>query len=481
MFLYAALGLSAQTARDQAAQVTSALHAEHFEQAVRLADKALTSFPNDPQLWTLKAIGLSAEKKSQEALVAYHHALKISPNYLPALEGAAQIDYDTGEKEAATLLRRIAQLRPSDPTSHAMLGALAYKRGDCAETVHEFELSQQLIDKQAGALQEYGACLLRLRQFDKAISIFEGIVSANPNDPRAIRALAFAQVKADRPRDALATLRPLIDSPDADAATLQLAASAYEGTGDTPEAVKLLRDAIINDPHKTALYVDFANLAFAHQSFQAGIEMMNSGLKFEPNAAPLYLARGVLYVQVGNFEQAEADFDRAEELDPNQPAGVAQGLAAEERHQDDPDVALAVVRSKLAKNPTDPFLHYLQAAIIQQKAPTVGSLEFQRGVQSAKKAIALQPSLASAHDVLASFYLQAGNTELAIAECRAALEHNPKDQTAMYRLIVALRKRDRKAEIPDILKRLAQARQEATKKEAEDNRYKLVVDSPTRQ
>ena len=98
---------------------------------------------------------------------------------------------------------------------------------------------------------------------------------------------------------------------------------------------------------------------------------------------------------------------------------------------------------------------------------------------SAKKAVTLQPSLASAHDVLANFYLQSGQTDSAMVECRAALEHNPKDQTALYRLIVALRKTDRKAEIPDLLKRLAEARQEATRQEAENSRYKLVIDSGT--
>ena len=87
----------------------------------------------------------------------------------------------------------------------------------------------------------------------------------------------------------------------------------------------------------------------------------------------------------------------------------------------------------------------------------------------------MQPSLSGAHDVLANFYLQSGKTDAAIAECRAALEHSPQDQTALYRLIVALRKTGRKAEIPDLLKRLAQARQEAAKQEAENNRYKLVV------
>jgi hypothetical protein len=42
---------------------------------------------------------------------------------------------------------------------------------------------------------------------------------------------------------------------------------------------------------------------------------------------------------------------------------------------------------------------------------------------------------------------------------------------------MALRKTNQQAEIPELLKRLASARQNATKEETEQNRYKLVVSS----
>ena len=466
-------------APSRVAQITSALRAGNATQAVQLADEGLAATPNDPQLWTLKGIALSAQKKPKEALGAYHRALKLTRNYLPALEGAAQIQYEADNKEAAILLHRIAQLRPADQTSHAMLGTLAYKQGNCTEAVTEFEKSQQIISVQPGAMQEYGACLLRVKQADKAVAIFQQVLTSHPDDPRARNGLATVQFAANHPRDALATLQPLLEA-DPDVGTLQLAASAHEALGETPEAVKLLRDAIVKDPRRTSLYVDFANIAFAHQSFQAGIEMMNSGLKLQPDAAPLHLARGVLYVQIGDFEKAQADFDKAEQLDPqHSAAGIAQGLIAEEKHQGDPDKALAVVRSKLAKAPNDAFLLYLESAIIQQKAPVAGTPEFAHGMEAAKKAVRLQPGLGNAHNVLANYYLQAGQTDAAVAECRAALKQNPKDQTALYRMIVALRKTDHKEEIPDLLKRLAAARQDATRQEAENNRYKLVVTPPS--
>jgi tetratricopeptide (TPR) repeat protein len=190
------------------------------------------------------------------------------------------------------------------------------------------------------------------------------------------------------------------------------------------------------------------------------------------------MARGVLYVQLAEYEKAESDFQKAEQLDPALGmSAAAQGMLAEEENQSDPDQALATVRDKLAKKPNDAFLLYLEAAILSKKSAEPGSPEFQRGLEAARRSTGLQPSLTAAHNVLAKYYLDEGENALAAKECRIALQQNPADQSALYHLVIALRKTGDQTEIPDLLKRLARARQEATKEEGEHNRYKLVVDS----
>ena len=72
---------------------------------------------------------------------------------------------------------------------------------------------------------------------------------------------------AEHPKDAIETLTPLLQAGDPNSKTLQLAASAYEAGGDTPQAVSLLRRAIISDPRNVALYLDFASISMDHQSF----------------------------------------------------------------------------------------------------------------------------------------------------------------------------------------------------------------------
>ena len=469
-----------QSANNRIEIIASALRNREFDSALQLLQPALKASPKNPQLWMFQGLAYSGKGDQKSALNSYQSALKLSPDYLPALEGAAQLQYEAGNPEAAPLLQHVLRLRPNDGTSHAMLAVIAYKKNDCAVAVEHFSRSESLLNSQAGALQEYGICLLKLKQTDKAVHVFQDILASHPDDPRARRGLAAIQLTAGQPQDALSTLQPLLGSVP-DVSTMQLAAAVYEANKDTPNAVKVLREAIIKDPHNVALYVDFADIAMSHQSFQAGIEMLNAGLNLQPTAAKLYLARGVLYVQLADYEKAEADFEKAEQLDPHQAlSAAAQGMVAEEQNQNDPDRALATVRAKLAKKPGDGFLWYLQAAILSQKAPVPGSADFEQGLRSARKAVTLQPSLSAAHNVLAKFYLDSGQPALAAKECRLVLQQNPTDQTALYHLVLALRKTNDQSEIPELLKRLANARQQATREEGERNRYKLVV-SPSAQ
>jgi tetratricopeptide (TPR) repeat protein len=477
LLLFLQSGIFAQNPNERVQSITAALSAGEFREALQSAQSGLQISPNNAQLWMLQGLAYSGTGDPKSALASYQHALKISPDYLPALEGAAQIEYEAGSQDAIPLLEHVLKMRPNDVTSHAMIAILAEKNGDCTTAVNHYSKSGPMLNSQPAALQSYGVCLLELKENDQAIQVFQQLMTSQPSNARCRRALAAVQLAAEKPQDALATLQPLLAS-DPDVSTMRLAAAVYEANKDTPSAVQILRDAIVKDPLQTALYADFAELAMDHQSFQTGVQMIDAGLKLQPGAAQLYVARGVLYVQLAEYDKAEADFEKAEELDPKEGmSAAAQGMLAEEQNQSDPQRALATVRAKLVKQPQEAFLWYLQAAILSQNSAEPGSAEFQQGLDSAKRAVTLQPSLTAAHNVLAKYYLAAGQNELAVKECRIVLEESPSDQSALYHLVMALRKTDKQAEIPDLLRRLAEARQEATRLEGERNRYKLVVSS----
>ena len=472
VLLFLGSNLAAQPAQDRIAQIAASLREQQYESALQMVLETLRQYPGNAELWTMKGVACNGLGKRKEALDAFQHALRLVPDAIPALQGAAQIEYDNGDPAGIPHIERLLKLRPNDVTSHGMLAILEYQQGHCDAAVVHFEKAASLFASQVPALHAYGTCLVKLRQFDRAADVFKNSLALNPDDPRERQVLASVQLMAHRSEQAIATLSPLL-SATPDAATLELASAAYEDAHDTEKAVATLRQAILIDPKDVKLYVDFAALAASHQSVQVGIDVVNDGINLQPKAAPLYFARGVLYVQLSDYDRAQADFEKAYELDPSQSlSAAAQGLTAVQ--QSNLPGALAGVREKLKRRPDDPVLLYLEADILAQEGAEPGSRDFVAALRSAKRAVALRPTLGPAHGVLAKLYLESGQYAQAAIHSRKALEVDPKDQASLYRLVQALRKAGKNEEIPELLKQIALMRQQANREQRERNRYKMV-------
>src|SRR5215469_5547008 len=217
-----------------------------------------------------------------------------------------------------------------------MLAVLQYQQGDCPAAVSHFEKSGSLFDSQPSALHAYATCLVKLRRFDRAAKLFERSLALDRDNAGERRLLASLELMANEPQEALNTLQPLLQQSSPSPNTLELAATAYEDSKDTPQAVATLERAILLDPKNLNLYLDFANLSSAHDSFQVGVDVLSDGIAQLPKAAPLYLARGVLYVQLAQYAKAESDFEVAHQIDPRQSlSSAAQALL--EAQKDDLD------------------------------------------------------------------------------------------------------------------------------------------------
>lgn len=448
--------------------VAAALRAGRFDSALKLIEPILRQDPDDPKLLSMRGVALSGLGRDNDALMAYRRALKVSPDYLPALEGAAQIEYAQGDAGAEVLLERILKVHPDDATSHAMLGALAYKRKDCAGAVPQFELGAGAVDAQPVALKQYGVCLIRLHQRQRAAEIFQKLVTLDPGDGDARERLASLQLSGQDAKRALGTLQPMLQRP-MDARLSELAAACYEADGKTQEAVDILNRAVAAYPREVDLYVDLAELALDHHSFASGVEVMSSGLRVLPDAAPLYLERGILYVQLGEYEKAEADFLKASDLDPLQSLSeVGRGKIAEQTG--DFSKALATVQEKIAKNPKDAFLLYTRAEILAQQGIEPASEEFRLAEDSLQEALKQQPDLVLARNLLCTLYLREGNNGAAVDQARFVLQDDPKNESALYHLIVGLRNSGETQELPELLKRLAALHHAANVAAAEHGR-----------
>ncbi|GAC1355377.1 MAG: hypothetical protein NVSMB3_00500 [Acidobacteriaceae bacterium] len=439
--------------------------------ALRDAEQAVRAQPRDARLWILKGLAANQLQQSDVALSAFNSALRLSPNSIPALEGASEVAFRIDRSQARELLRRLLVLLPDEPNANGMAGMLDYEEGQWAAAVQHFSKAGTAIATQEAALEAQAASLYRLGRPAEAEAVFRAIAERWPDDRQVRYNLALAQTRQGLEKEALATLQPLLDT--ADQPVFSLASSLYESQGDTPNAVAVLRRAIQQDPRNPQNYIDFAALSFDHSSFAAGISMLDAGLSQLPQSAALHVARGILYMQNAQAEKAAQDFELANKLDPRQSFGLeAQGLTEMQRHN--LPEALAKVQQSLQATPQSAYLNYLAAEILKEQGAQPASLQAKQAIAYAQRATALDARLVVAFDLLSSLQFQNGDYAKAAEACRAALKVDPADQEALFRLILIVRRTgDKNKEIAGLVENLKKARADEHNSHVKVDRYRL--------
>jgi len=477
--LGASLAWSMESAPPSLDAVRRALSRQEYDEALRLAQAIVKAEPANPWAWTVQGIAQAGLGNRQEALASYYKAVSLNAGFLPALEGAAQIEYDSQSPGAQPLLDRILAIQPDNQVARAMSGALAFERKDCRAAMAHFEKSQSVIASNPLALWQFGQCSISAGQAEKAAEIFQRLLNLQPTNAQARYNLGLAQFKAARPRDAIATLRVLAESPTPDADLLNLLAAAYEADHQTDAAVAALRKATEIAPKDVRHYLDLAALCMDHAAYALGTEIVDVGLRNIPDSAALYSMRGILHAQTMQFDEAEADFSRANRLEPDQVYGTV-GLGITFMQRGNPEDSVRILRERLARNPQDPALNYLLAEALLRKGIERGTPEFDEAKPALLRSIKGKPDFAKAHAQLSKLYLLAGDTAKALEESELAVQLAPEDRMAVYSLVRALKESGRNEEAKPLLLKLREIDAWELKEEADKNRVKLVRAAPPR-
>lgn len=455
------------------ADIQLLIRSRQYKQALALTHENLQKTPAEYRIWTLQGIALSLKGDTASALTSFDKAIQLSPRYIPALKGEVQILFQSGDKRAIPMLSRILKADPNDLTAHEMLAVLDRRKGDCSGANEHFQAAAGAIETHTESLEAYGYCLYEARQLDKAVPIFERLVSLLPNRAYLAYDLALVLVSSNQPDRAIKVLEPLLTDDQKDPDILSLASQAYEATKNTPRAVALLRQAIVLSPTTPTYYAQFASLCLQHDSFQVGVDMMVVGLKYIPDDPSIYLSRGLLYVELADFDKAERDFSKVERLSAFQSLG-SYALDMNEVQRNNPDQALLRVRSQLKVHPDDALLNFFLAQLLMNQSPDVNSNEFQEAMSSAQKTVRLKPEYVPVHDLLASIYMHAGKYSKAIDECHNALQLDPTDEAATYHLLISLKHTGQTSELASLSKQIAVLHRESLQRENERKSFRLV-------
>ena len=233
----------------------------------------------------------------------------------------------------------------------------------------------------------------------------------------------------NRPATALLALNGIPDDNPLAALIRLRRVSLQERLGHTDEALRDLNKLIRDYPSSPVPEIQLGDMMRLKQRFPEAIDAYSRAIALMPSPArtdwPVFYNRGVSYERSGQWPKAEADFDRALELAPDQPSVLnylGYSWADMGRHL---DRALEMIQRAAARRPND-------GAIVD----SLGWVMFKQGdlaraVSTLERAVELEPEDATINGHLGDAYWAIGRKIEAQYQWRRALTLNPSaDETA---------------------------------------------------
>ena len=139
-----------------------------------------------------------------------------------------------------------------------------------------------------------------------------------------------------------------------------------------------------------------------------------------PNNQQAALLLGLIHIEEGDFASGEALL--SDNIDTETaPVSIIQATALAQAEQGKPDEALAVLQKALLARPDDITLLSLYGVI------SLNAGQKQQGIQSISKALQLDPNRTRLHLLLAQYYAEENQPNVALGHLRKAYNQNPSD------------------------------------------------------
>jgi tetratricopeptide (TPR) repeat protein len=438
-----------------------------FAEALRVCDAGLKARPRDYQILTIKGIALQGLGRNQDSLAAFRQALRIQPKFLPALQGAAQLEYQLSDPQCRKTLEALLQIRP-EPTAHAMLGALAFERKDCAAAIKHYGEAGTAANHPIVKWQR-AMCHYQLGQWGPAETQFRELLATGENDQIRYN-LALTQLEGKKFADAIATLESPGRKQTTEADALSLLAAAYNSNKQVHEAIEVLRRAIALHPREERLYADLAAICLEHNAIPIGIEVLEVGARNIPDSARIQTMLGVLHIRSNQAEKGKEAFKRARQIAPDATySGISLAVALIQLGA--VEEAINQLREELQRAPGDLRICLTLAQALLQKDSSPA--ELQEAQTLLRRVTESEPNNARVHSLLGKVYLRRDETANAARALETAIRLDSSDRNATYQLMTLYRKSGRLKEALALQGKVQRLLEAERTEEAEAARYRL--------
>ncbi len=311
-----------------------------------------------------------AEEQPDAALADFEAAIQVSPTMAEAYRGRALVHQQQGRKpEALADLNKAVLLDPDNVACRMARTTLLLDESDTDAAKADLDAALQLAPDLIPALFQRGQLHLSLGEHEAARRDFDAVLEQDPDSAFAFIGRSVAREQAgdleQSARDAdEATQSDPLKAEELELARLLMNATAAHAKQQFDKAAAYATEAIELDPQREEAYRIRAAAHWCFEQFVEALEDYDCFLeRVDDPDAGCYNGRGQVYAEMGEFELALGDLDRAVAMarDGGSTANLAyclngrgRALTGLERY----DEAEQAFEESLRLRPDNAWLHY---------------------------------------------------------------------------------------------------------------------------
>ena len=412
----------------QLAAANIALRKSDPGRAQELIAHAISLDPKSAKAHLSMAIVHLFQKDSKSAAAEFKTAADLAPPRSSMKMSYAEFEVQTGEVDkAVAYLKELTSQTPDFFPAWALLSRIAFtqKKYDEALALLENILSRDPDNPDARLLQAKN--WLAKQENKKAIDGLERLSHSYPSSPAIKFELARAYLQDNKSAQATAALTAaIVASPNYPDAVLLLAQINLKN-GQAATAVSALEGLLQKQPGLKQAQTLLADAYRAVGRLDDAAALLRQQIEKAPAQAEPYLLLGLIQRQQKKHEEARHSFEKVLELAPDNIEALNQ-LVELNLVAGDFAEALRMVQRQKEKKPGDGAPYLLEAKVRTAKK------EWAEAEAALKKAIELNPELASAYDLLVAIYLATDRLPQAKSELETIISKSPRNEGALMTL-----------------------------------------------
>ena len=327
------------------------------------------------------------------------------------------------------------------------------QKGNLAQAAEAWRSFVAAHPRDAAAYASLGVVLAKQQKYPEAVTAYKKALSLDPRLPGIELNLGLAEFKQGHFHDAIVPLKAVVAKDSGNFQARTLLGLSYYGAKQYGKAIESLKVAVQADPGNAELQQVMAQSCLWADQYQCALDGFRQILLTQPNSAAAHVLIGEALDGLGKTREAIAEFQQAAQVSPHEP-NVHFGLGFLYWKSQDYERAKEEFQAELT-NDGDNAQAWAYLGDTEMK---LGNREM--AASHLNKAIQLQNDIRMAYIDRGILLSEENKYKDAIADFRKAVELDPGQPDAHYRLAHAYQALGETSEADKEFKLVRQLRQE---------------------